>query len=334
MAEESIRLATAAGLQVDLVGHGAAIQAIRVPTRVGVVNVALGYANAGDYRNNPYYLGATIGRYAGRIRDGSCMLCEQRLQLATDPDLGPHCLHGGPGGLHSRRWECRQEPDATAVVFTTRSEAGDQGFPGAVELAVRYSLSDTALAIELGASSDADTILNLSNHCYFNLAGRGLIDGHEVLVNADAYTPLDDTSIPTGEILPVRGTPFDLREPLRLRVGGSDQHTIFDHNFVLNRADSRHRIVNELTGAFAASVTCPESGLRLDVYTSQPGLQFYTGQFLGEPFVPYSGLCLEAQRFPDAPNQPAFPSALLRAGDTYREVIVYEFTNLPAGSVD
>ena len=330
MAEESIRLSTAAGLQLDLVGHGAAIQAIRVPARSGPVNVALGYANAGDYGSNPYYLGATIGRYAGRIRNGSCMLGEQRLQLAIDPDLGPHCLHGGPGGLHSRRWDCRQDPAAGAVVFTTRSEAGDQGFPGAVELAVRYSVSDTALAIELSASSDADTILNLTNHCYFNLAGGGSVDGHEVLVNADAYTPADATNVPTGEIRSVRGTRFDLREPLPLRIGGNDDATVFDHNFVLNRADPRHRIVNGVKARFAAAVKCNESGLRLDVYTSQPGLQFYTGQYLGEPFVRCGGLCLEAQRFPDAPNHPAFPSALLGAGEAYREVIVYEFVQMPA----
>ncbi len=330
MADESIRLETAAGLQLDLVGRGAAIQAIRVPTRIGLINVALGYANADDYRSNPYYLGATIGRYAGRIRNGSCMLGEQRLQLAMDPDLGPHCLHGGPGGLHSRLWECSQEAGAEAVAFTTRSAAGDQGFPGAVELAVRYSLSDTAVAIELNASSDSDTILNLSNHCYFNLAGGGAVDGHEVLVNADAYTPVDDTNIPIGEIRPVRGTRFDLRKPLHLRVSGNDHPTVFDHNFVLNSAEPRQRIVNQVTARFAASVRCPDSGLRLDVYTSQPGLQFYTGQFLGEPFVPYGGLCLEAQRFPDAPNHPAFPSAFLGAGEAYREVIVYEFANLPA----
>ena len=327
-ADATVRLTSGAGIEVDLVGRGAAIQAIRVSGRNQIVDVALGYANATDYQSDPFYLGATIGRYAGRINAGRCTLDGQQLQLAVNPSEHGHCLHGGPGGLHSQMWQPEREPDGSAAVYRTHSEDGDQGFPGSLDLAVRYSLTDSTLAIAYHCVSDADTILNLSNHTYFNLAGTGTIHDHEIVINADAYTPINAANIPTGEIRSVTGTRFDLRQPRRLRDCNAGRPPDFDNNFVLNKDEARRMNIDSVAAAFAASISSLVSGIRMNVYTSQPGLQFYAGQYLAGPFAPYRGLCLEAQRFPDAPNHPAFPSAVLRAGEEYREVIVYEFETL------
>lgn len=305
--------------------HGAAIQSIRVPGCAGLVDAVLGYEDPESYRSDPYFLGATVGRYANRIRAGAFELNGQRIVLNNDDDPPSHVLHGGPGGLSSRTWRARQEADADAAVFDYRSSDGEEGFPGALDVSVRYSIKRTALVIELSAVSDADTVVSLTNHAYFNLAGGGSIAGHIVTINADAFTPVDEQGIPTGDILSVADSAFDQRNESTLSERIGDDLPGYDHNFVLNKDGDRVYRLNERAVEFAASAYCRATDLRLNVYTTQPGLQFYTGQFLGKPFVPFQGLCFEAQSFPDAPNQPGFPSTVLVAGDVYHEIIVYEF---------
>ncbi len=291
----------------------------------GPLDTVLGYADPERYRTDPYYLGATVGRYAGRICDGAFQLHGRRIEVGTRRDANGHCLHGGPGGLHSYTWRLADRPDDATAVFECRSPDGDEGFPGALTATVSYSLRATQLIIVLSAVSDADTVVNLTNHAYFNLAGSGPIGEHRIAINADAYAPVDSESRPTGEIVPVNGTAFDFRsyrllsERLRHGLAG------YDNYFVLAASTGRHTEVDGRRVEFAASAYSAASGIRLNVYTSQPGLQFYTGNILGPPFAPLQGFCFEAQAFPDAPNQPAFPPALLRAGERYNQIIVYEF---------
>ncbi len=311
------------GLEVGLVPHGAAIQAIRVPVGDDKVNVVLGYDDPQRYVLEPYFLGKTIGRYAGRIRRGRFDLSGRSVTLATDSDGAGHCLHGGPRGLYTRTWQTVEREDDRSVRFYCRSGAGDQGFPGAVRLEVVYTLVDTTLAIEFSARTSADTILNLTNHAYFNLAGTGGIEGHRVQIAADSYTPVDDEWIPTGEIVPVAGTRMDFRAETDLGTRLGD--TGFDTNFVLNHNRVTTCPASGTTVAFAASAVSRETGIRLNIYTTQPGLQFYTGQYLATPFAPFQGLCLEAQAFPDSPNHEDFPSTEVLAGQPYRQTIVYEF---------
>ena len=322
IAPQTVTLSNATGIEVALVDRGAAIQSIRVPVGRRIVDAVLGYEDPERYHADPFFLGATVGRYAGRIGNGSFLLQGRRIEVNRDAD--GHCLHGGPGGLHSRAWRLR-ESNGESAVFSYLSDDGDEGFPGALDLTVRYSLQGMALIIELTAMSTADTVLSLSNHAYFNLAGGGTIGDHVVSVNADAYTPVNGEAIPTGEIRPVAGSAFDLREESSLRKRVGDGRCGYDQNFALNKGGERSVAVNGQATEFAASAYCEATDVRLNVFTTHPGLQFYTGQYLGEPFVPYQGLCFEAQAFPDAPNRPEFPSALLRAGERYLELIVYEF---------
>ncbi|MEO0996810.1 MAG: aldose epimerase family protein, partial [Pseudomonadota bacterium] len=249
----------------------------------------------------------------------------RRIELGTRHDANGHCLHGGPGGLHSYTWRLADRPDDATAVFECHSRDGNEGFPGALTAAVSYSLRSTQLIIVLSAESDADTVVNLTNHAYFNLTGSPSIQGHRIMIDADTYTPVDGEFRPTGEIVSVAGTAFDFRRYRLLSERLRHGLTGYDHNFVLARATGRYIEADGNRAEFAASAHSPEAGLRLNVYTSQPGLQFYTGHLLGPPFSPLQGFCFEAQAFPDAPNQPAFPCALLRAGECYRQIIVYEF---------
>ena len=313
------------GLRVELVNVGAAIKSIRVPAGKREINVVLGYSQPKDYLADPYYLGATVGRYAGRIANGRLTLGEREIQIDIDARQGPHALHGGPGGLHSRVWRIEPPRSSDRVQFRRVSPDGDQGFPGELDIRVTYSLVDRMrLAIEYVAVSDRETVVNLANHAYFNLNGDGgTIDDHHVAIYADAYTVQDEDVLPTGEIRGVAGTPYDLRQGavLEERFGAlaDPPHALdgFDQNFVLS-GGAREPVL-------AASLYGPRSGIRMRLLSTQPGMQFYTGQHLGPPFAPRAGLCLEAQRFPDAPNQPGFPSALLRPGEVYRQRTVYAF---------
>ena len=204
-AAKSVQLSDASGAKVALAPIGAAIQAIHVPTGDRSVNVVLGYESASRYASNPHYLGTTVGRYAGRIRNGRFPLNGQVVRVASDSANGGHCLHGGPNGLHARAWDVDSGADATSATFRTRSEHGEEGFPGTLDVSVRYTLAAKTLVIEYFATSDADTALNLTNHAYFNLKGSGLVDGQQVTINADSYAPVDAEGIPTGEIRDVSG---------------------------------------------------------------------------------------------------------------------------------
>ena len=305
---------------------GARVVSVRVPDAAGrLADVVLGFDSLAMYLADTGFLGAVVGRYGNRIAGGRFTLDGKQYQVP--PNDGPNALHGGPGGFDQKIW--RGEPIDDGVAFSLTSPDGENGFPGTLLVKVRYTFAGGALHLAYEATCDQDTVVNLTNHTYFNLAGEssGSIVGHEISIAANAFTPVDATMIPTGELRPVEGTVFDLREPIRIGryVDGADQQlqiaTGFDHNWVLNGASPAVRVVE------------PESGRTLEVETTQPGVQFYSGNFLtgampnrqGGLYKRRGGLCLETQHFPDSPNEPAFPSTVLRAGDTYRSETTYRF---------
>ena len=312
-AVQSVTLASAGGLRVDILDKGATLQNIMVPTPLGPVNVLLNYPMADDYARDPYFLGTTVGRYANRIRDARFELHGQAYTLDANEKQTGHCLHGGEQGLFARRFAMAASDDGRTVHCRYESADGEQGFPGRVDVLVSYSLlTDFSLSIEFVARAHADTVLSLANHAYFNLDRRQrTIDAHRLRLHADFYTPADNSGIPSGEIRSVAASKFDLRAEVSLTER-------FDHNFVLREAGGELRD--------AAELYSPDSGIRMRLRTTQPGLQLYTGDSLRAPFVPRQGVCLEAQNFPDAPNQPGFPSAVLAAGESYRQQTIYEFT--------
>lgn len=274
--------------------------------------VVLGYPKVDDYRNDPYAMGSTVGRYANRIANGRFDLDGGTFQLATDPDTG-HCLHGGAQGFHRRLWQTQNQSESD-VTFALHSRHGDEGFPGNLDVQTRYALSAPGeLTIEFSARTDRATVISMTNHAYFNLHGAATtVDDHVLQLNASRYTPVNDALIPTGTLATVEGTPLDFRSPRSLR---SDDR--LDTNFALDHVDGDLQVAATLFG--------PKSGLRLTVLTTQPGLQVYTADSLGTPFAPRAGICLEAQNFPDAPNHPQFPNAVLNPDSEYRETIVYRF---------
>ena len=322
------------GMEVDITNYGGIITAIRVPDRDGNVDdVALGFPSLEGYLGEDPYFGAVIGRYGNRIAGGTFELEGQTYTLPTND--GPNSLHGGPGGFHTKIWEATEinDDDATGVELHRLSEAGEEGYPGNLDVTVRYSLNaDNELRIQYEATTDEATPVNLTNHSYFNLSGGGTILNHELTIDADAYTPVDNTLIPTGEQREVADTPFDFREatPIGERIEAEDEQLAFgqgyDHNWVLNSRD----------GDLAAAATLydPASGREMEVLTTEPGLQFYSGNFLdgsltGKNDTAYglrTGLCLETQHFPDAPNQPDFPTTTLVPGETYTSETVYRFS--------
>ena len=317
----SVALESESGFRVVVIDRGAAIAAIQLPTDRGLVDVALRYPRLQDYAGDTYYLGSTIGRYANRIANGRLRLNGGSYQLATDPAHDGHCLHGGPDGLHRQSW-LLDPSSGNQVRCLYIAEHGEEGFPGRLDVSVIYQLvGDSSLAMDFEATSDRDTVVNLANHTYFNLdPDAETISDHEVCIHADRYTPVDARKIPTGELQLVEASEFDFRTPTRIapRLNGTGG---FDHNFVLNGATGELRE--------AATLHSPASGIRLRLSTTQPGLQLYTGDGLAEPFRARAGLCLEAQNFPDAPNQPGFPSATLLAGETYRQRTLLEFFATP-----
>ena len=308
-------------MEVTLLNIGATIQAIRVPTESGVVDAVLGYTNLDDYLHDVFYMGATVGRFANRISAARFSIDDK--VYSVDPNEMPAgtCLHGGRDGFHQRFWQMSSLENEAAVQYSYVSPDGEGGFPGKLEVTVRYQLvTDYSLVIDYKATTDADTVVNLANHAYFNLDNQQQsIDSHEIQIEADQFTPVDDANIPSGEIREVEGTKFDLRRRTALRTTSSEdgQSRQYDHNFVLNNSDGMlHKV---------ATLSSPQSGLSMHLHTTQIGLQLYTGEYLTEPFRPRAGLCLEAQGFPDAPNQPAFPSARLAPGDAYQQRTIYEF---------
>ncbi|MFJ3230013.1 aldose epimerase family protein [Streptomyces sp. NPDC086787] len=299
-----------AGVRVRVLTYGGIVQSAEVPDRDGrAANVVLGFADLDGYLAHPEpYFGALVGRYANRIAGARFPL--DGLTHALVPNDGPHSLHGGEHGFDKRVWEAERVEHG--VRLTRVSPHGEEGFPGRLDVSATYTLDESgALRIAYEAVTDAPTLVNLTSHSYFNLAGSGNAGGHELRVGASRYTPVDEELIPTGELADVTGTRFDFREPRK--VGGG-----YDHNFVFDKGET------EAPGD-VAELYDPTSGRLLTVATTEPGLQLYTAEHLGAPFAPGDGIALETQHYPDSPNHPHFPSSQLRPGRVYRSETVYGF---------
>ncbi len=324
-------LRNANGVVARITDFGATVTELHVPGKTGeMADVVLGFEDVAGYESDAnQYFGCTVGRVANRIAKGRFTLDGEEYVLATNNE--PNHLHGGDRGFGQRLWSA--EPlDGAAIRFTYDSVDGEEGYPGTVHVEVVYTLTDAdELRLDYEATASAPTPINLTNHCYFNLAGAGsgTILDHVLQIDAERYTPCDDTLIPTGQLAPVAGTPLDFRRPERIgaRIGAlTDTAAIgYDHNFALDGA------AGEL--ARACRLSDPRSGRVLEVFTTEPGLQFYSGNFLegrtgkgGATYVYRGALCLESQHFPDSINQPSFPSTILAPGDTYRQTTVHRFT--------
>ena len=305
------------GLEVKIATYGGAITSLKVPDRNGTLgDIVLGFETLDNYVKNPQYFGALIGRHANRIADGRFSLNGVDYQLGRNN--GVNHLHGGFDGFDRRVWNATEDGDVLRLSYLSKD--GEESYPGNLEVSVDYGLSGNELSLEYRASTDRDTIVNLTNHSYFNLAGAGTILDHELTLNADSFTPVSSDLIPTGEIKSVTGTPMDFRSGRRIR-----SEVDYDHNFVLNNWDGTLRP--------AARLSESTTGRVLEVLTTQPGMQFYNGNFFdgsligkkGIAYEKYTGLCLEPQHFPDAPNHPNFPSTLLRPGEEYNQKTVIRF---------
>jgi aldose 1-epimerase len=335
-------------MTVRVLTYGGVIQTLEVPDGDGTVeNVVLGFDDlAGYVSDDDPYFGALIGRYGNRIAGGRFSLDGTTYQLPRND--GPNTLHGGPEGFDDKVWAATDvgDDDDAALQLELVSPDGDQGFPGTLTTTVTYTLdADARLTVHYEARTDAPTVLNLTQHTYWNLAGEGSgsIYDHELQIDASGYTPVDATLIPTGEVAPVESTPFDFREPTAIgeRIREADQQLLFgkgyDHNWALDRTDDGAREGSDSEDALeeAAVLHDPGSGRTLTVSTTEPGLQFYSGNFLdgtlvgtgGGIYRQGDGLALETQHFPDSPNQPAFPSTVLRPGQVYDSTTVFALSN-------
>jgi aldose 1-epimerase len=323
------------GMEVRITNYGATIVSIRTPDRTGRMDdVILGFDTFDGYLKNTPFFGAVVGRYGNRIARGRFAIDGVTYTLAKND--GENSLHGGAKGFDKAVWtpHVATVPEgASSLRLEHISPDGDEGYPGTLTATVTYTLTDrNELKIAYTATSDKKTVVNLTNHSYFNLAGTGDILGHEIMIDADRFTPVDSGLIPTGELAPVKGTPFDFTEPRAMgaRIGADNAQLRiaggYDHNFVLNKPPE--------TFGLAARVTEPTTGRILEVYTSEPGVQFYTGNFLdgtvtgkgGRAYQKRSGFCLETQHYPDSPNHPAFPSTLLEPGGRYETTTVFAFS--------
>ena len=327
---ESYTLRNGRGLAAKLITYGASLTELWVPDRAGrLADVVLGLPNLEAYLGPHPFFGGTIGRYCNRIAKGRFALDGHEYQLAINNP--PNSLHGGKSGFDRRVWraEAFGGSSGAAVRFTYLSKDGEENYPGNVNVTVTYTLAaSNELKLEYTAESDKATPLNLTNHSYFNLAGSGDILGQVLYLNADEYTPVDTTLIPTGEIRTVAATPFDFRRPTTIGkhiaeitdVGG------YDHNFVVNGQAGTLRI--------AARLVEPDSGRQMEVWTTEPAIQFYSGIHLngsvagkgGVAYKKFGGLCLETQHYPDSPNHPNFPSAILRPASPFRSETIYKFS--------
>ena len=327
-------LKNAAGMEVCITNFGGRIVSIMVPDKAGKMqDVVLGFDSVADYINIPSDFGASIGRYANRINKGLITLDGKTIQLPKN-NFG-HCLHGGPKGWQYQVYQKVNQINDTTIELTRFSPDGDQNFPGNVTAKVTYTLTkDNAIRINFEATTDKKTVINMCNHSYFNLSGdpKNLITDNLLYINADNFTPVDSTYMTTGEIVTVKGTPMDFTTP---KVVGADiaktdyvqikNGNGYDHNWVLNTA-------GDVTKQ-AAKVVSPISGISLEVYTNEPGIQVYTGNFLdgkvkGKKGIVYkqrTGICLETQHYPDSPNKPQWPSVILEPGKVYKSTCIYKF---------
>jgi aldose 1-epimerase len=325
-------------MEVKIITYGGILTSIRVPDRNGnMVNIALGFNNLTQYETQNPFFGAITGRYANRIAGGKFTLNDKTYNLEIND--GSNSLHGGAKGFDKQVWSAKEiiQDGQSGLELSYLSADGEENYPGNLDVTITYLLTDNnEIRIDYTATTDAPTVVNLTNHSYFNLKGEGegTIYDHIIMLNADGYTPTDVNLIPIGNIQPVDATPFDLRIPKVIGVGERSSHEQiltakgYDHNFVLNR-DS---IADGELG-LAARVYEPTFGRIMEVYTTEPGIQFYAGNFIDSTLVGTSGrlyrqsdgLALETQHFPDSPNQPQFPSTVLNPDETYRSTTVYKF---------
>lgn len=330
---ERYTLKNAHGVEVQAITYGGIITSIKAPDRNGAMaDIVLGFDSIDGYAKGHPYFGAIVGRYGNRIARGRFAIDGQSFRLATND--GPNHLHGGVRGFDKQVWKAEPLPGKNGVMFSRTSPDGEEGYPGNLELRVSYELTDgNQLIVEYRAVTDKATPLNLTQHSYFNLAGDGSGDilGHSLVLNADRYTPVNGTLVPTGDITSVEGTPFDFRTPSRIGERLDQPHPQlkagkgYDHNWVLNRRGEGLQL--------AAVVTEPVSGRTLEITTTEPGIQFYAGNFLdgtltgkgGHVYKHRSGFCLETQHFPDSPNQPSFPSTIVKPGEEFRSITVFTF---------
>lgn len=324
-------LKNAHGLTMKVMTYGAIITELHTPDRQGQLgDIVLGFDSLQGYLKGHPYFGAVVGRYANRIAKGRFTLEGQTYTLATNNY--PNALHGGLKGFDKVVWAAEpvSVPDGVAVRFSYTSSDGEEGYPGNLVVRVTYTLTNQdELVMDYEAKTDKTTVINVTNHSYFNLAGQGDILGHELMLSASSYTPVDDTLIPTGQIAPVKGTPMDFTTAKPI---GRDLKQLtntpqgYDHNFVLNRAGKGL--------ALCARVHEPKTGRMMEVLTTQPGVQFYSGNFLdgtltgkrGVTYQQHDGFCLETQHYPDSPNQPAFPSVVLHPNQAYQHRTVHKFS--------
>jgi aldose 1-epimerase len=326
-------LTNRSGMKVKITNYGGIVTELHVPDRDGrLADVTHGFESVTPYCGDVPYFGALIGRYGNRIKHGRFELDGRTVQL--DVNDGENHLHGGAQGFHKQVWQATPfvAPDSVGLTLVYLSRDGEQGYPGNLRVEVVYELNNAnELRVRYTAVTDQATPVNLTQHAYFNLAGQGDILGHELTIQADRYTPIDGKSIPLGELAPVAGTPFDFRSPQAIgsRIDAGDAQLAngkgYDHNWVLNNQSG------EL--GLAATLRDPQSGRVLELFTREPGLQFYSGNFLdgslkgkGRSYEYRSGLCLEPQHYPDSPNHPEWPGTILRPGDTYFTESLYRFS--------
>ena len=321
------------GMEARIMNYGGVVVSLKVPDKKGKFgDVVLGYDNLGSYLTNSPYFGALIGRYGNRIANGKFSLDGQDYTLVVNNP--PNHLHGGVKGFDKVIWKAKlmETADGPALELTYLSKDGEEGYPGNLSVTATYTVTEeNELRVDFTATTDKDTVCNLTHHSYFNLRGKGDVLNHIVQINADQFTPIDSNLIPTGELKPVDGTPFDFRKPTPIgeHINDDDPQLKYaggyDHNFVINK----------LPGEFglAATVYEPVSGREMEVWTTAPGLQFYTGNFLGGTIKGKGGwvyqhraaFCMEPQHFPDSPNKPDFPSVELKPGEVYHNTIIYRF---------
>jgi aldose 1-epimerase len=318
------------GLRVKLTNYGAITVGVEVPDKAGkVTDVTLGYDTLDGWLKSTSYFGATVGRYANRIAKGKFTLEGQTYTLATNN--GENALHGGIKGFDKVVWNAEpvKAADSVGVKFTYTSKDGEEGYPGNLKVTAIYTLNNAnEFKAEFSATTDKATVVNLAHHTYWNLGGpaAGDILGHLMMINADKYTPVDAGLIPTGELKDVAGTPMDFTKPTAIGERIAQVEGGYDHNYVLRAGDPIH---------LAAKVVDPKSGRVMEILTDQPGVQFYSGNFLdgtvtgkgGVVYKKHYGFCLETQHFPDSPNKPDFPPVVLKPGETYKHIMIHKFSN-------